>query len=194
MKLEHAVCRLKLKLAHHHCPAFNILIYDAAFKTRYYLLLKKNRVVSLLSKFFKKWRSFQKKIGYPRFLSSSCLVLGLRYLWPCGSFRPSRPRNQAIGKEDYNADRVMIFEKSQVTIIMQINNPYLSIYKHGKFPWHFFRNVYEILVTNFHEICAYFMEIFGVYLMEFMAFACWNFRCNFGCELSQNLYIKCSVI
>jgi hypothetical protein len=35
----------------------------------------------------------------------------------------SRPRNQAIRKADYNADRVMVIEKSQSTIIMQINNP-----------------------------------------------------------------------
>ena len=44
------------------------------------LLFKKNLVASLLSFFFGKWPSFQKKIGYPSFLSSTCLVLGLRGL------------------------------------------------------------------------------------------------------------------
>jgi hypothetical protein len=39
------------KNAHHHGLAFNILIYEAAFKMRYYPAFQKNRVASLLSFF-----------------------------------------------------------------------------------------------------------------------------------------------
>ena len=44
-------------------------------------------------------------------------------LWPRGSFRPSRPRNQTIRKADYTVDRAIVIEKTQVTIIIRISNP-----------------------------------------------------------------------
>ena len=33
------------------------------------------------------------------------------FLWLCGSFRPSRPRNQTIRKADYNVDQAMVYWK-----------------------------------------------------------------------------------
>jgi hypothetical protein len=69
------------KNTQHHGRAFNILIYDAAFKMRYYPAFQKNRVASLLSKKFGKWPSFKKKSDTPAFCQKIAMAMWVYMLY-----------------------------------------------------------------------------------------------------------------